>query len=186
MSSIYSWSAAISLAISFVAPLPICAEDARSWSIGVRAGFSGPPIGGHRTPENFQQYDVVARVRLPWEWYSESGWGIGTQLLTSAGALRAAGETAFITTFSPGFTLGKKDGSIALEGGFGGALVSETRFGSQDLGGPFQFMWNMRLRAVVFRGFGVGYWYQHTSDAGIYGTGSRGFNLHGVELGYSF
>jgi lipid A 3-O-deacylase PagL len=162
------------------------AEDTRLMSVGLRAGFSGSsPIGEIET-EHFHQYDVLAIFGLPWEWYGPSGWGIGTRLQVSAGALRAAGKTGFIGAILPAIAFGKKDGWFSIEGGGGGALLSDYRFGSQNLGGPFQFVWNMGVRAAVFRGIGVGYWFQHLSDATIYGGNGSGVDLHMVELTYRY
>jgi hypothetical protein len=121
-----------------------------------------------------------------WERYGESGWGVGTRVLTTAGVLKAAGETAFIGTFVPGIAFGPKDGRLSLEVGGGIALLSEYKFGNQNLGGPFQFVWDIGVRGGVMRNIGAGYWFQHLSDATIYGSQSRGFDLHMVELSYRY
>ena len=174
------------LAIVISYPGTIQAEDIRVMSVAVRAGFSWSSPIGEQTPQHFQQYDVAASIRLPWEWYAESGWGVGTRLLVSTGAVRAAGETASITTFVPGIAFGRKDGRIALEVGGGGAFFSQYKFGTQNLGGPFQFVWNTGLNVMLYRGIGMGYWFEHVSDATIYGSDSRGFDLHMVEVRYHF
>ncbi|MGQ0812806.1 MAG: acyloxyacyl hydrolase [Nitrospiraceae bacterium] len=180
-----SWGMVI-VALFTLAPLLVQAEDAQSLSVGVRAGFSGmSPIGELET-EHFHQYDVMAIFELPWEWYSQSGWGVGTRLLTSAGALRAAGETGFIGTLVPGFSFGKKDGWVSLELGGGAALLSEYKFGSQNMGGPFQFVWDVGVRSKIYRGVGVAYWFQHMSDATIYGDNGRGVDLHMVGVTYRY
>lgn len=59
----------------------------------------------------------MANWSLPWEWYSELGWGIGTRLMASVGAVTAAGDTACISTVVPEFVFGKKDGWLSLEVG---------------------------------------------------------------------
>jgi lipid A 3-O-deacylase PagL len=162
------------------------AEDIRLLSIGLRAGFSGASVLGKEHLEHFQQYDVMANFALPWGWYSESGWGIGTRFMSTVGALRAAGDTAFITTFVPGIALGDKRGRISLEIGGGGALLSQHKFGAQDMGGPFQFAWDTALRLGLTEHFGMGYCFQHISDATIYGSNGRGYDLHMVEIAYRF
>jgi len=174
------------LAVGALAPALGHSEDTRLLSVGVRAGFTGDaPIGEQGGPY-FRQYDAVAYLALPWESYSDSGWGIGTRFLISAGALDAADETGFISTFVPGISLGRKDGLISLEAGGGIALLSETKFGTQDFGGPFQFVWNLGARIALYGPLGAGYWYQHISDATIYGSSSRGLDLHLVELSYRY
>ena len=162
------------------------AEEAHLLAIGLRAGISGKSVLGEEHLEHFQQYDVMANFALPWGWYSESGWGIGTRFLASAGALRSAGDTEFISTFVPGIAFGDKRGRISLEIGFGGALLSHYKFANQNLGGPFQFVWDTALRLGLSKHFGVGYCFQHISDATIYGSDSLGFDLHMVELAYRF
>ena len=138
------------VACCLVSPSLTHAEDTRLISVGVRAGFSGSSLIGEVETEYFQQSDVLAIFGLPWEWYGQSGWGIGTRLQVSAGALRAAGETGFIGTFIPGIAFGKKDGWFSIEGGGGAALLSNYKFGSQNLGGPFQFVWDIGVRAAVY------------------------------------
>jgi len=183
--SLTSWGMA-TLAFCILAPWQSRAEDTRLLAVGVRAGFSGSSPIGEETQQYFQQYDVMASVGLPWEWYSESGWGMGTRFLATAGAVTAAGDTAFISTFVPGVALGSKDGRISLEVGAGIALLSDYKFGNQNMGGPFQFVWDIGLRSAVYRSIGVGYWFQHISDAFIYGGDSRGYDLHMIELSYRY
>ncbi|MBI5854560.1 MAG: acyloxyacyl hydrolase [Nitrospirae bacterium] len=89
-------------------------------------------------------------------------------------------------TFVPGIAFGPKDGRISLEVGGGIALLNEYKFGNQNLGGPFQFVWDIGVRGGVVRNIGAGYWFQHISDATIYGSQSRGFDLHMVELSYRY
>ena len=133
------------------------AEEIRLNSIGVRGGVSGSSPIGKKETEYFQQYDVMANWSMPWEWYSASGWGVGTRLMGTVGAVTAAGDTAFVTTLTPGFVFGKKDGWLSLEVGGGGALLSQHRFPDQDIGGLFQLVWDTAVRAKVYRGVGVGY-----------------------------
>ncbi len=162
------------------------AKDVRLLDIGVRAGFSGTDLIGEKTLQNFQQYDVFVSIALPWERYSESGWGVRTRLLASAGAVRAAGRDEFVTTLVPGIALGDKAGRVSFELGGGIALFSGYKFGNQNLGGPFQFVWDISVRTALYRGLRVGYWFQHVSDATIYGSDSRGYDLNIVEIGYRF
>lgn len=167
-------------------PAPGHAEDSRLPEFGLRAGFSGFDLIGEQTPQYFQQYDAYVRFRLPWERYSESGWGIGTRLLASAGIVRAGGEDEFITTLVPSIVLGDKEERIAFQAGGGIGLLSDYKFGTQNLGGPFQFVWDIGIRLRIYRGLRVGYNFQHVSDATIYGSGSRGYDVNMVEIGYRF
>ena len=178
--------AVVGLMCSLFVSSPSQAEEIRLNSIGVRGGVSGSSPIGKKETEYFQQYDVMADWSMPWEWYSASGWGVGTRLMGTVGAVTAAGDTALVTTLIPGFVFGKKDGWLSLELGGGGALFSQHRFANQSLGGTFQFVWDTGVRAKVYGGLGLGYWFHHTSDASLYGSDARGFDLHMIEISYRF
>jgi len=181
-----SWLAIVCLALGILTPGASYAEDTRLLAVGLRYGFTaGSPIG-EKQSEHFQQHDVMAIVGLPWEWYGQSGWGIRTRLQVSAGALRAAGETGFIGTLAPGVSVGTKNGRFSLEAAAGAALLSQYKFGSQDLGGPFQFVWNLGFKGAVYQNLGLAYYFQHISDSTIYGSDSRGYDLHLVEVSFGF
>ena len=49
----------------------------------------------------------------------------------------------------------------------------------------FQFVWTFGLNFKVST-VGLGYHFQHYSDATIYGSDSRGVDLHMFELAYRF
>jgi len=181
-----AWLVVVCLTLGTLAPGPAQAEETRLLTLGLRAGFSGNTPLGKQSGQYFEQYDVVAYFGLPWEWYSQTGWGVGTRFLVSAGALEAADKAGFISTFVPGIALGTKEGRISLDVGLGGALLSETKFGKQDFGGPFQIAWNVGVRMALYGPLGAGYWYQHISDATIYGSQSRGLDLHMVEISFRY
>ena len=61
---------------------------------------------------DFVGADVFATFALPWSWYSESGWGVGTRLMTSAGAFSGMQKTAFVTSVVPLIALGARDGAV--------------------------------------------------------------------------
>lgn len=104
----------------------------------------------------------------------------------SMGAVTASGDTAFISTLVPGVVFEKKGGWFSLEAGGGAALLSQHRFPNQDIGGVFQLVWDTAVRAKVYRGIGVGYWFHHMSDAHLYGSNVHGFDLHMIEVSYRF
>jgi len=176
----------VALGLFLLAPWPSQAEEIRLNSIGVRGGVSGSSPIGEKETEYFQEYDVMADWSMPWGWYSESGWGVGTRLMGSVGAVTAAEDTAFISTVVPGVVFEKKDGWLSIEVGGGGALLSQHHFAHQNMGGTFQFVWDMAARAKVYGGLGVGYWFHHMSDASLYGSNVHGFDLHMIEVSYRF
>jgi len=174
------------LVVFLVTPPLIQAEGIHLESIGLRGGVSGSSPIGKKETQYFTEYDLMANWSLPWGWYTDSGWGIGTRLMGSLGALKASDDTAFIATMVPGVVLGKKDGWLSLEVGAGFALLSQHHFENQNMGGAFQIVGDIALRAKVYKGLGVGYWFHHLSDATMYGDNGRGYDLHMIELSYRF
>jgi len=180
-----SW-AVLCLGLCLLTPAPSRAEGVRLTSVGIRGGLTGFTVIGADERESFQRYDVVATVGLPGSWQSQSGWGLDTGLMVSAGILLGAGEAGFIGTLAPVLALRSEDGRFSLDAGLGGALLSKHKFGDQEWGGPFQLVLTWGLRVPVYRAIRVGYRYQHLSDADIYGNPSRGADFHMLELIYSF
>lgn len=155
-------------------------------SVSIRATLSSIDVIGDVAQEDFLEYGVAANFRLPWAWYSQSGWGVGTRLMASAGALYGARETALVVSLIPLLALGSQDGKFTLDLGAGGVLLSRHHFGTQDFGGPFQFALTVGAGVPLFKRFGVGYRYLHYSDAGINGPNTTGADLHMLEITYRF
>lgn len=174
------------LALFLLAPSPSHAEDTRLMSVGIRGGFTGASVLGEEQQETFREYDAVATVGLPWGWYSQSGWGVGTRLLASAGVLQETGATGLIGSLVPALAFGSQDGRYAVDIGFGGALLSMHHFGKQNFGGPFQVVATVGVSIPLYERFGAGYRFQHYSDAGLYGSDSRGADFHMIELTYRY
>lgn len=97
------------------------ASDITLLSIGPRYGFSGKtPLLGKQQTYNFDLFDVAATFRLPWSWpLGESPWSVETRLITSAGALYAAGEAGVIATVVPDVALSGWNGFVSLDAGAG-------------------------------------------------------------------
>ena len=156
-------------------------------SFQLRGGFSGGSPIGEEQREQFYQGDVALAARLPWEWEVASGWIFRMRALGSAGVLRGAQDTAGVFTFVPlDVAFGRKDGLLTIDMGGGTALLSRHTFGTQDFGGPFQFVWTFGITSRFAGPFGAGYHFQHYSDATIYGSQSRGTDLHLFEVIYWF
>lgn len=159
----------------------------RMLNVSIRTNFSNTDVLGDVAPEEFGECDVAANFRLPWaSWYSQSGWGSAIRLMTSAGALYGAGETALVVSLIPLVTFGSQDGRFTLDMGAGGALLSRHCFGTQDFGGYLQFALTTGVSIPLFKRLGVGYRYLHYSDAAIYGPHHTGVDLHMLELNYRF
>ena len=174
------------LILCILAPWPGRAEDLRLLSVGMRARVSERTMLGDAPPESFQEYDAVVNVGLPWGRYSRSGWGAGTRLMASAGALQGARKTGLVVSLIPVLALGSQDGRFTLDTGVGGALLSRQRFGTQDFGGPFQFALTLGAGVPLNKHLGLGYRFLHYSDAAINGPHTIGADFHMVEFTYRF
>lgn len=168
-------------------PGPTWAGEVAFESIRIRGGVSGGSPLGRERQSDFNQIDLAATVRLPWEKELGGGWLLGTRMVASIGALRGANESNGIMTMVPlDIVVGRTDGLIAIDMGGGGALLSDSKFGRQNFGGPFQFVWTFGITSRVAGPLGIGYHFQHYSDATLYGQDSRGVDLHLIELIYWF
>lgn len=163
------------------------ASDYDITGIGLRGGINIKDGGLPPTEkEDFQQYDVFATMQLPWIFgEAPSPKNLSLQLMGSAGALRSNGETGFITTLTTGLAYHNPEWRILLDMGIGVGLISQYRFGRQDIGGPFQFIAHGGAGVELVKKTVVGWRFHHMSDATIYGS-SRGVDLHMLELRYVF
>src|SRR4030095_2714329 len=100
------------------------AGDTTLLSIGPRYGFSRKdPLLGKRQTANFALVDVATLFRLTWSLPpGESPWSVETGLITSAGALSAAGDTGFIATVVPRVALSGWHGVAPICAGVGAGL----------------------------------------------------------------
>lgn len=156
-------------------------------SIGIRGGLNSQTIGiPPAEKEDFEQYDVFAVIGLPWRWEFPSGWEIRWRLNASAGALKAAGDTGFIGELTPGIAFTKPDWRLTVDFGGGWAYLSDYKFGSQNIGGPFQIVGHGGISYHLPWNLLFGWRFHHISDATIYGTDNRGVDLHMLELSYRF
>ena len=157
-------------------------------SINPRYGFSGKqPLLGKQQTYDFDLFDVAATFRLPWSWApGESPWSVETRLITSAGALYAAGGAGFMATVVPNMALSGWNGFVSLDAGVGPGLLGRSKFGTQDFGGPVQIVLTTAIQIHPVSHAFAGFRLQHFSDAGIYGSDAMGVDLYIVEVGYRF
>lgn len=176
--------ALLSFVWCLLAPGPSYSEDFRLLSISMRARISGATMLGEQQPEEFQEYDLAANFGLPWQLYSESGWGVGTRLMASAGVIHGGGETGLVGSLIPGIAFGSEDARFFLDLGAGFALLSRHKFGTQDFGGPFQFALTVGAGFPLYKQLGLGYRFLHYSDAGVNGGDTIGADFHMIEFSY--
>ena len=176
------------LALSILISEQSIAGDMTLLSIGPRYGFSlNEPLLGKRQTETFNLVDVAATFRLPWSWpLGQSPWSVETRLITSAGALSAAGTTGFIAAVQPDVALTGWNDFVSIDAGVGLAFLSREQYGSQDFGGPVQLGLTMALQIHPISHAYAGFRFQHFSDAGMYGSDSLGIDLYLIEVGYRF
>ena len=122
--------------------LPLHAIDARRKlrrgtrlaSVGVRSG-----VGETGNGFEMKQYELYSLYRLPWGYRFSSASALTTRLDSTIGGLEHQAQTGFIATSSPTLALGLAHDKISLNGGVGGAVLSEQQFEKIDFGGNFQF-----------------------------------------------
>ncbi len=155
-------------------------------SLSLRANLSSATTLGAPQPEEFEEYDLAVNVSLPWQYDFVSGWRLGSRLMGSAGILRGGGEDGAVVSFIPELTIGSADERFLIDIGAGAALLSKSRFGTQDFGGPFQFALTVGVAVPIYKQWGVGYRFLHYSDAGINGSNTVGVDNHMLEIYYRF
>ena len=170
----------ILLLLSLLSPQAGSAEETGWIAVGFRAGLSA--TDGN---EDFEQYEVFATYGLPWSWGLTPGWFVSTRIQLSAVALRGGGDTGFIGSVGPSIALSMVNGLILLNGGISAALLSEHQFGRENFGGPIQFVSHVGIGFKLGGNLGVGYRFQHMSNASIYKR-NPGLELHMLELSYFF
>lgn len=171
---------------SLLTPVTSYADDFRLLSLSLRGRVSGATVLGEQQPEEFQEYDLAANFGLPWQRYSESGWGVGTRLMASVGVIHGGGETGLVGSLIPGIAFGSEDERFFLDMGAGFALLSRHKYGTQDFGGPFQFALTIGAGFPLYKKLGLGYRFLHYSDAGVNGGDTIGADFHMIEFSYRF
>ena len=152
-------------------------------SVGARYGTNAA------TDKNgaFDQYAIFASWRTPWAWEFTKGWDIGWRLNASIGALHGQDDTGAVGTLVPTIALGDTENVFAFEAGAGVGLFSKWEFPpTDDFGGPLQFILDVGINFRVARHVGIGYRFQHWSDASIHDNENRGVEMHMLELSYRF
>lgn len=147
-------------------------------SIGVRGGFSDK--------EDTREYEAFAVVQLPWEARSSSGWGVSTQAGATAGVLTGGGDYTFIGSIGPAFSLGKTGIPLELDLGVSIAVLNRDRIGNRDVNGLAQFISHAGVNYRFSDALGLGYRFQHMSNAGMNGGRNPGINMHLFGLSWYF
>lgn len=168
------------LAISGISILPLpCHAGPTGWrSVGIRGG------GGTADVDTFYLYEGFAAYQLPWGWRGDSGWRISTQAAISAGVLEGEGDSGFISTIGPSFPFGKAGFPLEGDVGVSVAFLSRDTFGNRDYNGNAQFVSHIGLTYRLGSRWGLGYRFQHMSNAGLNGSRNPGINMHLIGVSW--
>lgn len=156
-------------------------------AVGIRGGYTLIKAGiSPAETENFFRTDVFAVLGFPGSWEMIPGWETRYRLTVAVGALTAAGDEGFIGEFVPNLAFTNWDWRVTIDAGGGLAVLSDYRFGRQNLGGPLQFIGVFGVTYHLPDNYTIGWRFHHLSDATIWGRDTRGIDLHMIEVGYRF
>ena len=137
----------------------------------------------------FHRYEAFAEYGLPWELRLKSGWGVSTQLNLAAGVLSGGGEQGFIGSLGPGFVLNRTGFGLELDAGINLCLTDRRHFRGHDFGSEFLFGSYAGVTYLLYRGFGIQYRFQHTSNGHLFlaeGAPNPGINEHLIGVIWRF
>jgi hypothetical protein len=150
-------------------------------SAGARFGFAATHAArGFRAGEGF----LNCNLPVSWE-LGNSSFSVKMRMDFTGGWLGREGLNAATSSVGPAFVLQHDRVPLALELGSSSTLISRHDFGSENLGGPFQFTTHVGLTWDIARHWRLGYRYEHISNAGLYAH-NPGVGLHAFSLGYVF
>jgi len=137
--------------------------------------------------EDFNQYDVVANYGLPWSWQWGPAVQVDTNLTTAVGVLDGGGDTGVAGSLGFQFVFGSAHGKCPFELRAGSALtlISDHKYGDEDLGGPVQFTHHISLNYWFLENMGALVRVQHMSNAYIYSE-NPGLDMMMLGLIYRF
>jgi hypothetical protein len=158
------------------------AENMSMYALGVRYGTN--KAADKKT--DLRRYDAFVIFNLPWNWHLTSVLDLDTRLIVSGGMLDGEGDSGFIGTLGPGISFTDRNKRISLELSGGVAFLTDYRMGSEDFGGPLQFTADVGIGVRLLKHLGLGYRFQHFSDAAVFGTDNRGVDMHMFEFSYRF
>jgi len=169
------------MVLGFAAGVEGRAEGIHLESTGVRGGLSG--VGD--TAPRFYQIESFLNWNLPWRWEWESGWQLQSRLDLTGGWINGRGEDAVIATVGPTFSLSWRGLPLVLDAGSSPTVLGREQFGKTDFGTVFQFTTHGDLTWKIGSRLGLGYRFQHMSNANI-GPSNPGLNMHMLAVGWRF
>ncbi len=167
-------------AIALGRPGPATAADA-DWGVDSVGVYGGAEPEGD---EDYRQVEGLLNLSTPFAWGRADGLQLATQIQVAAGAAWTDDDTAFTGGAGPRLLLRYGSLPLWLEIGSRAGVITEDRWGGDDLGGAFQFTSHAAIGVELSR-VRIGVRMQHTSNAGIYDE-NDGFNILGglIEVGF--
>lgn len=133
---------------------------------------------------DFDRYEVGLMYPLPWRWQWPA-WSLSTHVIGSAGALDGGSETAFIGSVGLSVMVSWENVPLSVDVGTSPTYVSEDIYDEADIGGKYHFTSHIAIRGWIAERFGIGYRFQHTSNASSQSP-NPGVDSHMLELSYRF
>ena len=135
------------------------------WRTEFRAGASINSLD-----VTFNQFDVGLIRRLPWNWRLWEVMEVNTGFTATAGALVGGGDIGVLGSSGLEFTLSSltRRFPITIRAGSAVTLISEHRYGDEDIGGPVQFTSHISLHYRLVEHLSAVARYQHMSNASLY------------------
>jgi len=147
---------------------------------GARLGFSEDVRG-----ENFNQLEIAAAFRLPWNRNLNNGWTLESRINASAGVIHGGGDTAAIVTMGPGLAWLSPEQQFTIEAGISPTLMSRSEYGDADLGGIFQFTSFVGFNSLIGEQITASFRIQHMSNASLYDS-NPGVDQAMLGINYRF
>lgn len=179
----------LGLLIAFMSPVTPCRAE-NTAKIPLELIAIGARYGTNVVTDKagaLDRVDVFWSWRSPFAWEFTPGWDVSARMNASLGLLHGQDETGGVGTLVPTLAIGDTDNFFAFELGVGAAMFTKWEFGDvEDFGGPLQFILDAGFNFRVYKRFGLGYRFQHWSDASIHGNDNRGVEMHMFEFSYRY
>jgi hypothetical protein len=168
------------LSLLLALPQRSAAAEAGWRSIGLRGGVNATGIG------TVHQDEIFASYELPWQVGSGRAWTLRTKANGALGWLHGGGNDGCIISVGPGLGVEWDHFPVELDGGVSAAFLTEDTFGPRDLNGDVQFISHIGVNFRLLDSLGVGYNFQHMSNASMNGNKNPGINMHMFSLIWYF
>ena len=137
----------------------------------------------------FRCYQAFATHRLPWDWRTSSGWGVGPLVTSSLGFLQGGGAEGVYGSAGIALAFDKKGPGIGADIGTSVSIMNRRRFGSMDFGSTLQYISHAGISYRFDNGLKIGYRWQHMSNGHVFYPESNpnpGLNMHMLGISRVF